>query len=435
MMVGTKRMSSRIGLADSDVVFAGYGIVAPEYDWDDYAGIDARGRTVIVLVNDPGYATGDPELFKGSTMTYYGRWTYKYEEAARQGAAGVLIVHETGAAGYGWPVVKNSWSGPQFDLDRARADPERAAVEGWLTKGAARRVFAAAGLDLDRAAEAARQPGFRAIELGLRASAELENTIEHLESANVVGLVRGTERPDESVLYMAHWDHLGTDPDRDGDQIYNGAVDNATGTAALIELARQFGAMDLPRTVVFAAVTAEESGLLGSAWFADHPPLPLETMVAGLNIDGMNVLGRTRDVIVIGAGQSELEEYLAEAARAQDRVTVAEPFPEKGFFFRSDHFNLAKRGVPVLYAESGVDDRARGADWGRRKSRQFVRERYHKPTDEYEEDWDLSGALEDMALYLAIGRELAAGRAFPRWYEASEFRAAREATAGDRSGP
>jgi Zn-dependent M28 family amino/carboxypeptidase len=287
-------------------------------------------------------------------------------------------------------------------------------------------------MDFEDLARRATGRGFRAVPLNLRASVVLRNTIARSRSANVIGYVRGTARPDETVLFMAHWDHLGRDPDLEGDQIYNGAVDNATGTAALIALARSFAAGGFPRSIVFAALTAEESGLLGSAYYADHPLFPLETTVAALNIDGMNVLGPTRDVVVIGWGQSELEDVLARAAAEQDRVTVPEPSPEKGYFYRSDHFNLAKKGVPVLYAESGVDHRARGADWGRARSREYLREHYHKPSDEYDPDWDLAGALEDMALYREIGRELAAGGAFPRWRAGSEFRAIRETSARRR---
>jgi Zn-dependent M28 family amino/carboxypeptidase len=434
VMVGTKRLVEQVDLESSDLVFAGYGIVAPEYGWDDYDGLDATGKTVVVLVNDPGFASGDPGLFRGRTMTYYGRWTYKYEEAARQGAAGILIVHETGAAGYGWPVVANSWSGPQLDLERGHANMDRAAVEGWLSRESAASVFAAAGMDLDAMIRRAHERGFRAVPLGLKASVSLRNTIAHFRSANVVGYVPGTRHPDETVMFMAHWDHLGRDPDLDGDQIYNGAVDNATGTAALIALARAFAAEEFPRSVVFAALTAEESGLMGSAYYADHPLFPLETTVAGLNMDGMNVFGPTRDVVVVGWGQSELEDILARAAAAQDRVTVPEPSPEKGFFYRSDHFHFAKKGVPVLNAESGVDDRARGADWGRARSREYLREDYHRPSDEYDPNWNLAGALEDMQLYLEIGRELASSGGFPRWRASSEFRAVREESASRRRG-
>ena len=435
IMVGTKRVVKTISLDVSEMVFAGYGIVAPEFGWDDYAGLDARGKTVIVLVNDPGYASADPALFRGRTMTYYGRWSYKFEEAARQGAAGILVVHETGAAGYGWPVVANSWSGPQFDLDRGHENAGRAAVEGWLSDAAARRVFEAAGLDFQTLSNKAAVHGFEPVPLGLRASVGLNNNVLHSRSSNVIGYRPGNGRPEESVILMAHWDHLGRDDSLEGDQIYNGALDNATGTAALIELARAMASESPARSVVFAAVTAEESGLLGSAFYAEHPLFPLETTVAALNIDGMNVLGRTRDVVVIGWGQSELEDLLKRFAAAQGRVIVPEPFPEKGSFYRSDHFNLARKGVPVLYAESGIDDRSRGAEWGRAQNNDYVRDRYHKPSDEYDPAWDLSGALEDMQLYLEIVRRLASSNDFPDWRADSEFKPVRDASADRRRRP
>ena len=435
IVVGTKRVVETVSLEASEMVFAGYGIVAPEFGWNDYAGLDVRGKTVVVLVNDPGFASGDPKLFRGRTMTYYGRWSYKYEEAARQGAAGILIVHETAAAGYAWSVVASSWTGPQLDLDRGHHNAGRAAVQGWLSDAAAKRVFEAAGQDFDTLSARAAAPGFEPVTLGLDASLVLTNSISRLLSSNVIGYRLGTERPDETIILMAHWDHLGRDETLEGDQIYNGALDNATGTAALMELARSVASTPLDRSVVFAAVTAEESGLLGSAYYAEHPLFPLETTVAALNMDGLNVLGRTRDVVVIGWGQSELEDLLRQFAAAQDRVVVPEPFPEKGYFFRSDHFNLAKKGVPVLYAESGIDDRRRGAEWGRAKSSEYVRNHYHKPSDEYDPGWDLSGALEDMALYLRIVRKLALSREFPEWRAGSEFKPVRDASAAQRAVP
>lgn len=427
-MLSTRRVQREISLDNSEMVFVGYGIVAPEYAWDDYAAIDVRGKTVVILVNDPGFATADPELFRGNTMTYYGRWTYKYEEAARQGAAAALIIHETDAAGYGWDVVANSWSGEQFDLVRANGNQSAVAVEGWLSGAAASEILAAAGLDLESARQMALAGDFEAVALGLTASTRFSNEIKNLNSSNVVGLIEGTKRPDETIIYMAHWDHLGIKPNLEGDRIFNGAVDNATGTAAILELARAFAALEPApeRSILFLAVTGEESGLLGSAWYAEHPLFPLNQTVAALNFDSLITDGATRDITVFGLGSSELEEYLERAATRQGRVPVNEPTPEKGYFFRSDHFNLAKAGVPVLYAEAGVDNLQHGREWGVARMQDYRRDRYHQPTDEYNADWDWGGVLQDLELYFEIGRELAAESTFPNWYENSEFRARRD---------
>ena len=426
--LSTKRVQREITLDTSEMVFVGYGIVAPEYGWDDYAAADVRGKTVVILVNDPGFATADPELFRGNTMTYYGRWTYKYEEAARQGAAAALIIHETDAAGYGWNVVATGWSGERFDLVRADGNQSRVAVEGWLSGATASEILAAAGLDLESARQMALASDFQAIELGLTASTRLSNEIKTLDSSNVAGLLVGTKRPGEVIIYMAHWDHLGIKPNLEGDQIFNGAVDNATGTAAIIELARAFAAMEPApeRSILFLALTGEESGLLGSAWYAEHPLFPLNQTVAALNFDSLITDGATRDITVFGLGSSELEEYLARAAAKQGRVPVNEPTPEKGYFFRSDHFNLAKVGVPVLYAEAGVDNLQHGREWGVARMLDYRRDRYHQAADEYSADWDWGGVLQDLELYFEIGRELAAETTFPNWYEKSEFRARRD---------
>lgn len=427
-MLSTKRVQREISLDNSEMVFVGYGIVAPEYAWDDYAAVDVRGKTVVILVNDPGFATAEPELFRGNTMTYYGRWTYKYEEAARQGAAAALIIHETDAAGYGWNVVATGWSGEQFDLVRANGNRSAVAVEGWLSGAAAAEILAAAGLDLESARQMALAEDFEAVALGLTASTRFSNEIKNLDSSNVAGLIEGSKRPDEIIIYMAHWDHLGIKPNLEGDRIFNGAVDNATGTAAIIELARAFAALEPApeRSILFLAVTGEESGLLGSAWYAEHPLFPLNQTVAALNFDSLIIDGATRDITVFGLGSSELEEYLERAATKQGRVPVNEPTPEKGYFFRSDHFNLAKAGVPVLYAEAGVDNLQHGREWGVARMQDYRRDRYHQPADEYNADWDWGGVLQDLELYFEIGRELAAESTFPNWYENSEFRARRD---------
>jgi Zn-dependent M28 family amino/carboxypeptidase len=427
MMVWTKQPVETVGLEKSELVFAGYGVVAPEHGWDDYAGLDVRGKTVVLLVNDPGFGSQDPNLFKGNAMTYYGRWTYKFDEAARQGAAGALIVHEEAAAGYPWDVVTGSWSGPQFDLPAEPGAP-RLQVEGWLTGAAARKIFSLARRDYEESRKAADQAGFQGFAMGVNASVMLKNKFRESTSRNVVGVLAGSKRPDEYIIYTAHWDHLGTDPDRVEDPIFNGAVDNATGTAALIEIARAFTSLpEAPeRTIVFMAVTAEESGLLGSRHYAENPIFPLAKTVAAINMDGLNVHGRTRDVVVVGRGSSELERYLEEAAREQGRYTTAEKHPEKGTFYRSDHFNFAKKGVPVLYAKGGEDSVKHGSEWGKLQSEEYTRERYHKPSDEFDPSWDFGGALEDMQLYFEIGLRLSQEKTFPNWLPGNEFRAARD---------
>ncbi len=430
MVVWTKRVTEQAGIEDSELVFVGYGIVAPEYAWNDYEGIDVRGKTAVILVNDPGFATGNPELFTGNSMTYYGRWTYKFDEAARQGAAGALIVHETDAAGYPWDVVTGSWTGPQFDLVADDDNRSRVAIEGWITGNAAAQLFETAGDDYMAAKKSAAERNFEPRALGLTATVAVENSIQRSTSRNVAAVLPGSERPGETIIYMAHWDHLGRDETREGDQIFNGALDNATGVAAILELAEAYAALPEPpeRSILFLAVTAEESGLLGSAWYAKHPLFPLDETVAAINIDRMSAFGRTEDVTVIGYGSSELEAYLERAAAAQGRRLEPEPTPEKGYFYRSDHFNLAKQGVPVLYAKGGIDHVERGGDWGRQQEADYVADRYHKPADEYDPGWDLSGAVEDIEMLFAVGRELANAEEFPNWHAGNEFRAARDAS-------
>ncbi|WP_423930717.1 M28 family metallopeptidase [Candidatus Palauibacter sp.] len=428
MMAWTKRVIDRSGLADSELVFVGYGIVAPEYGWDDYAEVDVTGKTVVMLVNDPGYATGDPALFNGRAMTYYGRWTYKFEEAGRQGAVGALIIHHTDAAGYPWEVVASSWSGPQFGLVAEDANLSRPAVEGWLTLDAAAALFERAGLDLATLGVRAAREDFEAMSLGLAASLEIRNTIERSTSHNVVGRLTGTDRPGEAVVYMAHWDHLGKDETLEGDEIYNGALDNATGVAGLIEIAAAFGGLERPpaRTVLFLAVTAEEQGLLGSDHYGEYPVHPLDRTVAAINMDGLNTVGPMNDITVVGLGNSDLDDYLEAVVSAAGRVIRADPEPEKGFFYRSDHFNFAKRGVPALYTDSGIDHVERGETYGRRMREAYTAERYHKPTDEYDPSWDLDGAVDDLRLLFDVGYSLAQGAEWPNWRDGNEFRAARD---------
>ncbi len=426
----TKRVVEEVSLEDSPLVFAGYGVVAPEYGWDDYESLDVEGKTVVLLVNDPGFATGDTALFNGRAMTYYGRWTYKYEEAARQGAAGALIVHEDEAAGYPWEVVSGSWSGPQFDLVAEDRNMGRVRVEGWLTLASARRAFEAAGLDYDSLKGRAVEPDFEAVPMPLEASVTLRNALRETTSRNVLARLPGAERPEEHVVYMAHWDHLGRD--EESGEIYNGAKDNATGTGGLLEIAQAFAAAEPgpARSVLFLATTAEEQGLLGSKHYAENPVYPLESTVAAINMDGLNIWGPMRDVTVIGQGMSELEEYLAGAAGTQDRSLRPDPEAEKGFYYRSDHFEFAKVGVPALYTDEGVEHVEHGEEWTRARKDEYTAERYHKPADEYDPSWDLTGAVDDLRLLFRVGWALADGDDWPSWYEGTEFRAAREAMRG-----
>jgi Zn-dependent M28 family amino/carboxypeptidase len=434
----TRRVVPAVSLADSDLVFVGYGIVAPDMDWNDYAGLDMRGKTAVILVNDPGFVTGDPALFNGRAMTYHGRWTYKFEEAARQGAAGAIIVHEEVPAAYPWEVVSNGAARPQLVIESVDGNASRVGIEGWMTREAAARVFKAAGLDYDTAKAGAARRGFKPVPLPLKASTQVRNEIRRISSSNVIGVLEGAERPDEYVIYTAHWDHLGKAASGSGDTIFNGAVDNASGTGALIELARAFGAARPrpARSIVFVAFTGEEYGLLGSEYFASHPVVPLAQVVGGVNMDGMAVNGRTRDVTVVGYGASELEDYLAAAAAAQGRILRPDPTPEKGAYYRSDHFMLAKKGVPMLYAKAGIDSHEHGPQWGLEQNTDYIAHRYHKPSDEFDPNWDLSGAMEDLELYFDVGMMLASEEGFPNWHPGNEFRAIRDRSrAGTAAAP
>jgi Zn-dependent M28 family amino/carboxypeptidase len=430
MVVWTKRVVADSALEQSELVFVGYGIVAPEYEWNDYAAADIKGKTAVILINDPGFVTEDPKLFNGRAMTYHGRWTYKYEEAMRQGAAGALIIHDTAPAAYGWEVVQSGWTGPQLDKASADGNVGRVAIEGWISGQAAEDIFKLAGKDLTALKAAAVSRDFKAMPLNVRASVAVHNSIRRSNSSNVVGILPGSKRPDEYMLYMAHWDHLGRSDAVTGDNIYNGAIDNGTGTAALIMLAQAFArAKRAPqRSVIFVAVTAEEAGLLGSAHYADHPLYPLERTAAIINMDALYAGGPTRDVAVIGYGSSELEDYLREAAGKQDRVVKPEPTPERGFFYRSDHFNLAKKGVPALYFKLGTDDREHGEAWGRQQQDDYVAQRYHKPSDAYDPSLDLRGSMQDIELFYAVGYRIANEKGWPEWNRGNEFRAAREAS-------
>jgi len=426
MMAWSTRMVPEIKLENSEMVFAGYGIVAPEYNWNDYKDLDVKGKTVVVLVNDPGFATQDPKLFTGNAMTYYGRWTYKFEEAARQGAAMLLIVHETEAASYGWNVVAGT-SPIRFELADANKNMHKAQVEGWLSLDAAERSFAANGSSLKQMKAKALKPDFKAIPLNAKASISIKNNLREIDSNNVIGFIPGSKKPDEAVIYMAHWDHFGLDFSRSDDKIFNGAQDNAGGIAGLLALAEKFKQGPAPeRSIAFVAVTAEERGLLGSRWYAEHPLFPVNKTVAGINMDIMNVYGPMRDVMVFGYGSSELEPILAKYAKAQNRYIAPEPTPQDGFYYRSDHFNLAKKGVPMLYARGGIDSVANGKDWGLQQRKNYVTEYYHKVNDEFDPKWDLRGSQQDLFLFYQVGLEVANSQNWANWLPGKEFKAIRD---------
>ena len=428
MVIWSKPGLPEAELRRSDLVFVGYGIVAPEYAWNDYAGIDVHGKTVLVLVNDPGYGSKDPKVFKGGAMTYYGRWAYKIEEAARQGAAGVLLVFDGDTAGYGWNVVQNTWGGAQLDLSASAGDAGHATVEAWIQKDAARKLFTAAGLDFEAAAAAAARSGFKSVPMGLSVDAALHNSVRQFTSANVIALLPGGSRRKEYVLYTAHWDGLGRDPARAGHNIFNGAVDDASGVAGMLVLAQSFARTKpvADRSMVFLALTGGESGLLGSRYYVANPIFPLRDTAAALNLDSLRPGGRTRNVTVLGSGNTDLEEWTKAEALLQGRSVTPEPIPEQGLYYRSDDFSFAKAGVPPLYAMGGFDDSARGPVWGRAQFDDYMMHRYRQPGDQYSADWDVRGALDDLMLYHEVGNRVARTRRFPRWYPNSEFRLSRD---------
>lgn len=428
MVIGTYRVVPKVAIKDSDVVFVGYGINAPERGWNDYAGLDVKGKTVVILVNDPDYQAPDAKgLFEGRAMTYYGRWTYKFEEAARQGAAAAIIVHDSFPASYPWGVVQSSWTGPQLEQDTPGDHMDQSQAIGWMQLDKAKALFAAAGKDFDALAAAATKQGFKAVPLSVKASVSWDNSIRRQASKNVVGILPGAGKPDEVVLYSAHWDHLGRCDAVKGDDICNGAVDNASGIGGLVALAEAHAkAGPARRSIVFLAVTAEESGLLGSKFYAENPVYPLARTVGGVNMDSLNVIGKTRDFVLVGAGKSELEDLVKPIVAAEGRVIVPEERPEAGGYYRSDHFSFAKLGVPMLYGESGDDLVNGGKEAGERAAKDYTQNRYHKPQDEYDPSWDWSGAVSDLNVYYGLGRQLADGGAWPNWYPTAEFRAIRD---------
>jgi Zn-dependent M28 family amino/carboxypeptidase len=432
----TKRVVAQTGIQDSDVVFAGYGVVAPEFNWDDYKGVDVRDKTIIMLINDPPVPDPndpsklDEKVFGGKAMTYYGRWTYKFEIAAQKGAKGCLLVHETGPAGYPWGVVQGSWTGEQFDLVAPDKNMSRCATEGWLSYDSAKKLFPLGGQDLDALKKAAVSRNFKPVPLGVKASLSIKNTLRTVDSRNVIAKLNGSDPKltDQYVIYMAHWDHLGKDPSLKGDQIFNGAVDNASGTAGLLELANAFTKLETPprRSLIFLAVTAEEQGLLGSKYYSLNPIYPLTKTAAAINMDGLNVLGKTKDITIVGKGNSTLDDVTEAMAKEQGRVVRPDPEPEKGFFYRSDHFNFVKQGVPALYIDPGVDYIGRPEDWGLQMREKYNKENYHKPSDEFDPSWNLSGAVQDLQLLLQVGYRVANEDKYPEWKPGTEFKAKRE---------
>ncbi|HXP26311.1 MAG TPA: M28 family metallopeptidase [Steroidobacteraceae bacterium] len=425
MVIWTKRAVPEISVAHSEMVFVGYGIVAPEYSWNDYANLDVHGKTVVVLANDPGYASKDPTVFKGGAMTEYGRDAYKVEEAARQGAQGVLLIHDAAAMGYGWNAVQSTWSGAQFELQAADGNAGRAAIEGWLQNDAARALFSAAGIEFARTAVAAAHPGFKAVPLNLRVDATIHNAIRAFNSQNVLAIWPG-RKSHEYVLYTAHWDSLGMDAARQGHNIFNGAVDDATGIAGLLSLAQSFKRTIDPkpdRSIAFLATTAAQPDLLGSQYYVENPVLALRETLAVINVDMLINGGRTRDVSILGFGNTDLEESVRTEALLQGREAHPDPNPQFGLYFRSDSYSFAHRGVPVIYTQAGIDSASRGPVWGKAQIEDFFARRFRQPSDQYAADWDVGGAVTDLNLDYQLGIRIASSRRFPRWYPDSEFRA------------
>lgn len=433
----SSRYAPQISVKDSGVVFVGYGVVAPEYGWDDYKGVDVKGKTILMLINDPAIPDAndpsklDDKMFKGKAMTYYGRWTYKYEIASQKGAAAAIIIHETGPAGYPFEVVSGSWGGENFGIQRPDNNMGRVPVEGWMTYDKAKELCRMAGLDLAELKKAALQKNFKPVALaGAMASFEIENTLRKIDSHNVMAKLEGSDPAlkDQYVVYTAHWDHLGRDPELKGDQIYNGAADNASGSAGLLEIARAYSKLSPApkRSILFLSVTAEEQGLLGTEYYAENPLYPLQKTLADINMDGLNTWGKTKDLTIIGLGNSTLDDTAAEILKAHDRVVTADSEPEKGYFYRSDHFEFAKQGVPALDPDSGIDFIGKPAGYGKQKQDYYTEHDYHKPSDEVKPDWDLSGAVDDLRVFFEIGDKVAQGAEYPQWKPGTEFKARRD---------
>jgi Zn-dependent M28 family amino/carboxypeptidase len=433
----TKRVVDQAGLTDSELIFVGYGVVAPEFNWDDYKGLDVKGKTLVMLVNDPPVPDPaspgelDPKMFGGKAMTYYGRWTYKFEIAAEKGAAGAFVVHETGPAGYPYDVVKGN-TGEKFDLVTPDKNMGRAAIEGWMTLDQAKALLAMSGQDFDALKKQAATRDFKPVALGTTASVSLKNKLRTIDSQNVVAKLEGSDPAlkNEYVVYTAHWDHLGRGEAVKGDDIYNGAVDNATGTAALIEIGRAYQSVAVrpKRSILLLAVTAEEQGLLGSEYYSVTPLYPLQKTLAAINMDGLNVHGRTKDITIIGLGNSDLDDYAREAAKLQGRELRPDAEPEKGFYYRSDHFNFAKQGVPALNTDTGIEFIGKPPEYSKQVREDWTANIYHTPQDDVKQDWDLSGLVEDAQLFWLVGYNVAQADKYPEWKPGTEFKALRESS-------
>jgi Zn-dependent M28 family amino/carboxypeptidase len=436
LVAWTKRVTDTASIENSELIFAGYGVTAPEFTWDDFKDVDVKGKTIIVLVNDPQIPSAsdpsqlDPSMFNGKAMTYYGRWTYKFEEGARRGAAGILIVHETGPAGYPFSVVQGNLN-ERFDLVTPDKNMGRASIEGWVTLDTAKKILSMAGQDFDALKKQALTRDFRPVPLGLSASVAIKNSLRTIQSRNVLAKLEGSDPQlrDQFVVYTAHWDHLGVGAPVNGDKIYNGALDNASGVAQVLEIARAFTAVEPrpKRSVLFLMVGAEEQGLLGAQHYAEQPIYPLAKTLANINIDGVNQWGKTKDLTVIGMGASDLDDYLRDAAATQGRVLRPDPESEKGFYYRSDHFNFAKKGVPALYTDTGIDFVGKPAEYSQQKRDEYTNKDYHAPSDQVKPDWDLSGAAEDAQLLFLVGYNVANAARFPEWKPGNEFKATRDA--------
>lgn len=428
-IIWTDKTDPNISLENAELVFAGYGVVSPENNWNDYEGLDVKGKVVMVMVNDPGFWIGDTSLFKGKEMTYYGRWSYKFEEAARQGAKGCLIIHNTVAASYPFSVQQNSFNTSRLQLDNRGKNNRNCDVIGWLPETVAKTLFTAAGFDFSLLVKANRR-GFKPVPLNLNLSTTLKVQATYNKSYNIIGRITGSKHPEEVIIYTAHWDHLGIGkPDETGDSIYNGALDNATGTAGLLELARAFSSMKTApeRTIIILAVTAEEQGLLGSAYYAQNPVYPVSKTVANINMDGLNRFTKTTDITIVGEGQSELEDYLKEEVEKEGGYVSFESHPEAGYYYRSDHFNFAKAGIPALYIKTGVDVEGKDTAFGKRLEDEYREKNYHRPSDEYNAaTWTMEGAIKDLKLLFGVGKRLAFEQKMPQWKTGSEFKSIRQ---------
>ncbi len=428
-VVWTEKTDPQITIKDADLVFAGFGVVAPEYNWNDYAGIDVKGKVVMVMVNDPGFSSGDTSLFKGKTMTYYGRWTYKFEEAARQGAKGCLIIHNTAAASYAFAIPANNFNTSRLQLDTRGKETKNCDMVGWIQEPVAKKLLLTAGLDTNLLVKA-NERGAKAVALNMKVSTSMKVEATYNKSHNVIGKITGSKHPDEVIIYTAHWDHLGIGkPDEKGDSIYNGAYDNASGTAGLIELARAFKSMKTKpeRTIILLSVTSEEQGLQGSAYYAQNPIYPADKTLADINIDELNRFDKTKDIIVVGEGQSELEDYLKEEAEKMGRYIAYETHPEAGHYYRSDHFNFAKAGIPALFANNGIDVEGKGKAYGQKIDDDYNANNYHRPSDQFDAaTWSMAGGIDDLKLLFQLGKRLAFAEKFPQWKAGSEFKSIRE---------